>query len=282
MKRGSFMVYQERQTELFWRVFYVYGAIVLIGLSLALAVAPLALIYYYPVAWLTPLLVFVAIGGFGVYWFTNTFRRLFWKERHHSRYEVTATHIEGVTYRHEPGESVEQVFPLATIQQVVFFPAIVRKTQPSPTVRIGRPTVEYTPMLAIMTETDSMEILFDQRDLAAFEQWIQYFDECDVPLFYTPKRLYWIGANISTRRERFERLSRSEEIIPFTYTGDLVADEQTAATDWVETHGSERLNEGPHEAYYVKQRKIMKWTFFGTIAGIALLVGSMLAIAAFT
>jgi hypothetical protein len=276
------MKYQERPTETFWRVFYVYGAIVLIGLSLALAVAPLALIYYYPVAWLIPLLVFVAIGGFGVYWFTNSFRQLFWKERHHSRYEVTATHIEGVTYRHESGESVEQSFPLNDILQVVFFPAIVRKTQPSPTVRFGRPTIEFCPMLAIMTEDDSMEILFDQHDLAAFEQWIQYFDERDISLFYTPKQLYWIGANISTRWERFERLRQPEEIIPFTYTGDIVTDEQTAAGLWVETHGSERLNEGPHQAYYEKQRMIMKWTFFGTLIGIALLIGSMFAIAALT
>ncbi|UTT43339.1 hypothetical protein [Exiguobacterium aurantiacum] len=276
------MKYEERPTEIFWRMFYVYGAIVLIGLSLALAVAPLALIAYYPVAWLIPLLVFVAIGGFGVYWFTSMFRRLFWKERHHSRYEVTATQIEGVTYRHEPGESVEQSLPLDAIQQVVFFPAIVRKTQPSPTVRFGRPTIEFCPMLAIMTEDDSMEILFDQRDLPAFEQWIQYFDERDVPLFYTPKQLYWIGANISTRWERFERLRRPEEIIPFTYTGNLVMDEQTAAGLWVETHGSERLNEGPHQAYYEKQRTIMKWTFIGTLIGIALLAGSMFAIAALT
>lgn len=276
------MVYQERQTDLFWRVFYVVGAIVLIGMMVAFAALPLILIFTNPKLWLIPLLSLTVLGGYGVYRFVNLFRQLFWKEWHHSHYAVTATHIEGVTYRHEPGESVEQSFPLDTIKQVVFFPAIVRKTQPSPTVRIGRPTVEYTPMLAIMTEADSMEILFDQRDLVAFEQWVQYFDERDVPLFYTPKRLYWIGANISTRRERFDMLRRPEEIIPFTYTGDLVADEQTAATDWVETHGSERLNEGPHEAYYVKQRKIMKWTFFGTIAGIALLAGSMIGIAMLT
>lgn len=276
------MIYNERPTELFWRIFYVYGAVVLIGLSLALAAAPLVLIYYYPVPWLIPLLVLVAIGGFGVYWFTNTFRRLFWKEQNHSRYEMTATSIEGVTYRHEPGESVEQSFPISAIRQIVFFPAIVRKTQPSPTVRIGRPTVEYTPMLSIMTKDDAMEILFDQRDLVAFDQWIKSFHEQGIPLFYTPKELYWIGANISTRRERFERLSRPEEIVPFVYTGDLVADEQTAATNWIETHGLERLKEGPHQAYYVKQSKIMKWSFFGTLAGIGLVVGSMLAIASLT
>ncbi len=48
-KGGVFVIYNERPTELFWRIFYVYGAVVLIGLSLALAAAPLILIYYYPV-----------------------------------------------------------------------------------------------------------------------------------------------------------------------------------------------------------------------------------------
>lgn len=127
-----------------------------------------------------------------------------------------------------------------------------------------------------------MEILFDQRDLAAFEQWIQYFIGDSVPIFYTPKRLYWIGANIATRRERFAMLRRPEEIIPFTYTGNLVTDEETAVGLWTETHGSERLKEGPYQAYETKQKNVKRWTAVGTLVGVGLLVGSMFAIAALT
>ncbi|ERG67539.1 hypothetical protein [Exiguobacterium chiriqhucha] len=276
------MSYQERQTELFWRVFYVVGAIVLIGMTVAFAALPLILIFTNPKPWLIPLLSLTVLGGYGVYRFVKLFRPLFWKERHHSHYTVTATRVEGVTYRHEPGESVEQSFPLDTIKQVVFFPAIVRKTEAAMPHPIRRRTIELCPMLAIMTEEESMEILFDPRDLVAFEQWIQYFDESDVPLYYTPKRLYWIGANISTRRERFDMLRRPEEIIPFTYTGDLVIDEETAVGLWIETYGSERSKEGLYQAYEAKQKNVKRWTAVGTLVGVGLLIGSMFAIAALT
>lgn len=276
------MFYEERRTELFWQFFYVFAGALVIGLSLAVALFPVVLIFNYPVPWLIPLLSLTALGGYGCMWFTKMFYRLYWKERHLSRYEVDETHVKGITYRIEAGESAKQLFPLEDIKQVVFFPAIVRKTQPSPTMRGGRRTIEFCPMLVIMTEEDSMEILFDQRDLTSFEQWMTYFHEHGVPLFYTPKQLYWIGSGMSTRRERFERLQRPEEIIPFAYTGNLVTDEQTAAGLWVETHGSERLNEGPHQAYIAKQRKVMVWTAVGTLGGIVFLAASMLGIAALT
>ncbi|STO07099.1 hypothetical protein [Exiguobacterium aurantiacum] len=276
------MKYIERQTELFWRVFYVLAAIMLIGLAFMITIAPLVLIWLNPAPYMIPLLSIVALGGFGVYWFFNMFRQLFWKERHRSHYEITATHLDGVTWRVEPGESVEQSIRLGAIEQVVFFPAIVRKTQPSPTVPIGRPTIDFCPMLAIMTADESVEILFDPRDLDQFDRWIAYFHERGTPLYYTPKWLYWIGANIATREERFALLNEPDELIPFVYTGDIPTDEATAATAWIETYGIERQREGPHETHYVKQAKIMKWTALGTVLGIALLAASMLGIAAFT
>ncbi|MFL9650186.1 hypothetical protein [Exiguobacterium chiriqhucha] len=276
------MKYQERSTESFWRIFYIVGPIIIIGMTLAFAALPVILILMNPKPWLIPLLSLTVLGGYGVYRFLQLFRQLFWKERHQSHYEVTATYIEGTTYRHEPGESVEQSFPLDAIKQVVFFPAIVRKTEAAMPHPYRRRTIELCPMLAIMTDEDSMEILFDQRDLAAFEQWIQYFIGDSVPVFYTPKRLYWIGANIATRRERFDMLRRPEEIIPFTYTGNLVTDEETAVGLWIETHGSERLKEGPYQAYETKQKNVKRWTAVGTLVGVGLLIGSMFAIAGLT
>lgn len=276
------MKYTEPQTELFWRIFYVLAAFMLTGLACMITIAPLIFIWLNPAPYMIPLLSIVALGGFGVYWFVNMFRQLFWKERHRSRYEMTATHLNGVTWRVEPGESVEQSVRLEAIEQVVFFPAIVRKTQPSPTVQIGRPTIDFCPMLAIMTADESVEILFDPRDLDQFERWIAYFHDQGTPLYYTPKWLYWIGANIATREERFLLFQQPDELIPFFYTGDIPADESTAATAWIEAYGIERQREGPHEAHYVKQAKIMKWTAIGTVLGIVLLAASMIGIAAFS
>lgn len=276
------MKYTEPQTELFWRIFYVLAAFMLTGLACMITIAPLIFIWLNPAPYMIPLLSIVALGGFGVYWFVNMFRQLFWKERHRSRYEMTATHLNGVTWRVEPGESVEQSVRLEAIEQVVFFPAIVRKTQPSPTVPIGRPTIDFCPMLAIMTADESVEILFDPRDLDQFERWIAYFHDQGTPLYYTPKWLYWIGANIATREERFLLFQQPDELIPFFYTGDIPVDESTAATAWIEAYGIERQREGPHEAHYVKQAKIMKWTAIGTVLGIVLLAASMIGIAAFS
>lgn len=276
------MSYTERKTELFWWIFYIVAILMLISLSFAIMVAPLALIWYNPQPYLIPLLVIVALGGFGVYWFILTFRQLLWKERHRSHYEVTSTNLFGRTWRVEAEESIEQSIPLEKIERVVFFPAIVRKTQPSPTIPIGRPTIELCPMLAILTANESVEILFDMRDVHQFERWISYFHERGTPLFYTPKWLHWIGANIATRQERFELFNRPNELIPFRYTGNIAEDETAAAEAWIETYGADRQLEGPHEAYYMKQAKIRKWTAIGTVIGIVLIAASMLLIAALT
>lgn len=276
------MFYEERRTEAFWQFFYVFAGFSMIGLSFSIALFPLYLIFSFPKPWLIPLLSLTVIGGYGCMWFSKKFYRLFWKERHLSRYEVKNSNLEGITWRIEAGESVEQSFLLDQIEQVVFFPAIVRKTQPAPNTRIGKPTSELSPMLAIMTKEDSMEILFDARDIPEFEKWLIYFHERRIPISYTPKQLYWIGENLASRRERFELLSQPNETVPFFYTGDLAHDETAASQSWMEIHGADQLQVGPLQAFYVKRNKVMVWSGIGTLIGILLLVGSMLGIAAFT
>ncbi|MCP6042750.1 hypothetical protein NL354_28285, partial [Klebsiella pneumoniae] len=63
------MKYQERSTESFWRIFYIVGPIIIIGMTLAFAALPVILILMNPKPWLIPLLSLTVLGGYGVYRF---------------------------------------------------------------------------------------------------------------------------------------------------------------------------------------------------------------------
>lgn len=263
------VTYNEPKTELFWKAAFYFIMIFLIVLGLTLTIFPLWVWAEYQSIWVLTVIWLVPIGPFTLYHTWKMYKQYIWKEQHLSAYEMTDTHVRGISYRPEWDYGVTQELALDDVQEVVIAPYYVRRTLnsmgPRSIERYGIIIEELAPMLLFRTETERMEILFNAHDNPKVDEWLRFIQAKGLPLTYTPYRMYWLGNKAIQPEDRDEYFSKESDRIPYEVKGGWMKDELALNDEWQRVNAGGLRTSMSLKEFEETVKKKRKW---GLIIGI--------------
>ncbi|WP_342527764.1 hypothetical protein MKY84_03450 [Chryseomicrobium sp. FSL W7-1435] len=262
--------------------------IFLILLGLTFIITPLWVWTEFQSIWILTIIWLVPVGVFILYQAWKIYKHYKWKEQHLSSYELTETHVRGVSYRPEWDYGVTQEFALSDIKEVVIAPYYVRRTLNSMgrrSIELHGPIIEeLAPMLIFRTETERMEILFDKHQNPKVDEWLQFIDEKGMNLTYTPYRMYWLGNKAIQPVDRDEYFNKESDRIPYEVKGGWMKDELALNDEWQRVNAGGLRTSMSIKEFEETVKKKRKWSLIiGIPVGLVVffigglyLIGSML------
>ncbi|MBM7577836.1 hypothetical protein [Jeotgalibacillus terrae] len=188
------MIYQETNTDMFYRIFYQLFFIGFGLFVLAAGLFPVYLLFTMPswwiltVAWMTPFLLWIA------WYMAKASRQSFMKEKYLSRYEIKDGRLTGVSYRLDEKPRMHDV-DLNDVKRVVVTSYILRLNIHRHTGTLD--THYYTPVTApalyIVSDDDVVEMLISDHHNPATNEWLQFFADQGIPVTYTDEIMHFIG-----------------------------------------------------------------------------------------
>ena len=248
--------YTEPKMELFRRSFYLLITTAGFILGTALIAGPVVLIITQPSVWLFLLFVLIPLGFWMNHRILRFTRKLRWQNRHLSSYLLFEHIIEATEWPTAYSTSpIKRKIPLKSVITVAAAPYIVRRTKTDHGT--NQVITQTAPILFILYtekgENRIVNIPFPRHDDPTVNVWLSHLKEKLVPIDFTARFLYRKNHKFMDDRERIKYIETSDEMMPFSFSGDWLTDYLFALEAWNE-RVKERQQKKEEENLRIKNR----------------------------